>query len=282
MFMCYHPYGVFKQRYGQMECGVLFGGVAGFDLRGVSTRIIGVQGVELSGLVRRMEETIPQVILLLEAASERCMSFSCGSEVDELILALDDATIHYISTLQGNLKSLSAVCVVDVTVDTVGAKKDTGSDRKETASHARKVGFTSTEEEWSFVQGALQILTVSDCLTSRISVFEASLSYFYMKTGICKFGITCKFNHPIDRSKPQAPGTDSQQDNVKLTLAGLPRREGAVHCPYYMKTGTCKFGATCKFDHPPPGEVMAAATTQQTSSPAAGEEEKEGKEDGDD
>ncbi|KAL3627181.1 Zinc finger CCCH domain-containing protein 37 [Castilleja foliolosa] len=105
---------------------------------------------------------------------------------------------------------------------------------------------------------------------------------FYMKTGICKFGITCKFNHPIDRSKPQAPGTDSQQDNVKLTLAGLPRREGAIHCPYYMKTGTCKFGATCKFDHPPPGEVMAAATSQQTSSPAAGEEEKEGKEDGDD
>jgi hypothetical protein len=26
-----------------------------------------------------------------------------------------------------------------------------------------------------------------------------------------------------------------------------------------MKTGTCKYGATCKFDHPPPGEVMALA-----------------------
>lgn len=25
-----------------------------------------------------------------------------------------------------------------------------------------------------------------------------------------------------------------------------------------MKTGTCKYGATCRFDHPPPGEVMAA------------------------
>lgn len=30
-------------------------------------------------------------------------------------------------------------------------------------------------------------------------------------------------------------------------------------CPYYLKTGTCKFGATCKFDHPPPGEVMEKA-----------------------
>ncbi|KAL3645202.1 Golgi transport complex subunit 7 [Castilleja foliolosa] len=171
----YHPYETFKHRYGQMERGVLFGEIAGLDLRGVSTRIIGVQGVELSETVRRMEETIPQVILLLEAATERCVSFTGGSEADELILALDDVTIQYISTLQENLKSLRAVCRVDVAVDTVGAKKDTGSDRKETASHARKVDFTSNEEEWSFVQGALQILTVSDCLTSRISVFEASL-----------------------------------------------------------------------------------------------------------
>jgi len=28
-----------------------------------------------------------------------------------------------------------------------------------------------------------------------------------------------------------------------------------------MKTGACKYGATCKFDHPPPGEVMAVATS---------------------
>lgn len=35
--------------------------------------------------------------------------------------------------------------------------------------------------------------------------------------------------------------------------------QGAINCPYYMKTGACKYGATCKFDHPPPGEVMAAA-----------------------
>lgn len=32
-----------------------------------------------------------------------------------------------------------------------------------------------------------------------------------------------------------------------------------------MKTGACKYGATCKFDHPPPGEVLAATTTQGTS-----------------
>ncbi|KAJ8761794.1 hypothetical protein K2173_004608 [Erythroxylum novogranatense] len=86
---------------------------------------------------------------------------------------------------------------------------------------------------------------------------------YYMKTGVCKFGERCKFHHPIDRSEPIAK--PPQHQNVKLTLAGLPRREGAVHCPYYMKTGACKYGATCKFDHPPPGEVMAIAASQVTS-----------------
>lgn len=40
-----------------------------------------------------------------------------------------------------------------------------------------------------------------------------------------------------------------------------------------MKTGACKYGATCKFDHPPPGEVMSAATTVASS--AAGAQGKE-------
>lgn len=46
---------------------------------------------------------------------------------------------------------------------------------------------------------------------------------FYMKTGECKFGETCKYHHPIDRSAPTAKQTESL--TVKLTLAGLPRRE---------------------------------------------------------
>ncbi|XAR67231.1 hypothetical protein NMG60_11001907 [Bertholletia excelsa] len=98
---------------------------------------------------------------------------------------------------------------------------------------------------------------------------------YYMKTGECKFGERCKFHHPIDRSAPTMLTKEAQQQNVKLTLAGLPRREGAIHCPYYMKTGTCKYGATCKFDHPPPGEVMAMATSQGTSSSVGGEDKED-------
>ncbi|XVF57063.1 hypothetical protein PTKIN_Ptkin06aG0173400 [Pterospermum kingtungense] len=86
---------------------------------------------------------------------------------------------------------------------------------------------------------------------------------YYMKTGECKFGDRCRFHHPIDRSASTT--NETSQQAVQLTLAGLPRREGSVQCPYYMKTGTCKFGVSCKFDHPPPGEVIAMAAAQGTS-----------------
>ncbi|KAK1440086.1 hypothetical protein QVD17_05911 [Tagetes erecta] len=98
---------------------------------------------------------------------------------------------------------------------------------------------------------------------------------YYMKTGVCMFGERCKFHHPFDRTAHALSAKEGEQQNVKFTLAGLPRREGAVNCPYYMKTGACKYGATCKFDHPPPGEVMAAATSQGPST-AANEEVKDG------
>jgi hypothetical protein len=80
---------------------------------------------------------------------------------------------------------------------------------------------------------------------------------FYMKTGECKFGVTCKYHHPMDRT---VSAIDPYQQSVTLTLAGLPRREGSVRCPYYMKNGACKYGATCKFDHPPAGELLGATT----------------------
>ncbi|KAK9914033.1 hypothetical protein M0R45_037832 [Rubus argutus] len=170
----YLPYESFKQRYGQMERAILSAEIAGVDLRGAVTRGVGAQGIELSETVRRMEESIPQVIVLLEAAVERCISFTGGSEADELIIAVDDIMLLYISTLQETLKSLRVVCGVDHGGDGVGSKKEIGLDKKDGQS-ARKGDSISNEEEWSIVQGALQILTVADCLTSRSSVFEASL-----------------------------------------------------------------------------------------------------------
>uniref|UniRef100_A0A0E0JL71 C3H1-type domain-containing protein n=1 Tax=Oryza punctata TaxID=4537 RepID=A0A0E0JL71_ORYPU len=86
----------------------------------------------------------------------------------------------------------------------------------------------------------------------------ATVCDFYMKTGFCKFADRCKFHHPIDRSAPDPSANwEPAEESLQLTLAGLPRREDAVVCAFYMKTGVCKFGMQCKFDHPPPQEAIA-------------------------
>ncbi|KAB1995245.1 hypothetical protein ES319_D13G148900v1 [Gossypium barbadense] len=66
---------------------------------------------------------------------------------------------------------------------------------------------------------------------------------YFLKTQRCKFGSKCKFNHPKD--KLDAPG-----DSENLTVSGLPERPSEPPCAFYMKIGTCKFGSTCKFNHP--------------------------------
>ncbi|THG20227.1 hypothetical protein TEA_022699 [Camellia sinensis var. sinensis] len=75
---------------------------------------------------------------------------------------------------------------------------------------------------------------------------EPDCSY-YIRTGLCRFGATCRFNHPPNRK------LDSIQFQAIATArmkGEYPERIGQPECQYYLKTGTCKFGATCKFHHP--------------------------------
>lgn len=65
---------------------------------------------------------------------------------------------------------------------------------------------------------------------------------YYMKTGNCKFGPTCKYHHPKERIAPLASST--------LGPYGLPLRPGQAICTFYSMYGICKYGSTCKFDHP--------------------------------
>ncbi|KAJ0258084.1 Zinc finger CCCH domain-containing protein 32 [Hirschfeldia incana] len=65
---------------------------------------------------------------------------------------------------------------------------------------------------------------------------------YYLKTGDCKFGTSCKFHHPRDRVPPRP--------NCDLSAVGLPIRPGVQRCTFYVQNGFCKFGSTCKFDHP--------------------------------
>ncbi|XP_047338290.1 zinc finger CCCH domain-containing protein 32-like [Impatiens glandulifera] len=65
---------------------------------------------------------------------------------------------------------------------------------------------------------------------------------YYMKTGDCKFGLSCRYHHPPDWRITKV--------NVVLSPTGLPLRPGAPVCTHYAQNGVCKFGPLCKFDHP--------------------------------
>ncbi|KAJ4956216.1 hypothetical protein NE237_012999 [Protea cynaroides] len=91
-----------------------------------------------------------------------------------------------------------------------------GSDKKEGIHNTRRVDTVSDEEEWSIVQGALQILTVADCLTSRSSVFEASLratlARLSTSLSLSLFGSNADQN--------QSHLVSSEGGNGELSLAG--------------------------------------------------------------
>ncbi|KAG7550868.1 Zinc finger CCCH-type [Arabidopsis thaliana x Arabidopsis arenosa] len=65
---------------------------------------------------------------------------------------------------------------------------------------------------------------------------------FYLKTGTCKFGVTCKFHHPRNKA-----GSDGR---VSVNVLGYPLRPNEDDCSYFLRTGHCKFGGACKFNHP--------------------------------
>ncbi|XP_071710776.1 zinc finger CCCH domain-containing protein 67-like isoform X2 [Rutidosis leptorrhynchoides] len=118
---------------------------------------------------------------------------------------------------------------------------------------------------------------------------------YYMRTGMCKYGSNCKFNHPLGRkNQPTMEFKKHREDNmerhgqpieckyylssagckfgkackynhtrVKTAIApvveynflGLPIRLGEKECPYYMRNGSCKYGPNCRFNHPDPTAV---------------------------
>ncbi|KAK1403167.1 hypothetical protein POM88_002772 [Heracleum sosnowskyi] len=87
---------------------------------------------------------------------------------------------------------------------------------------------------------------------------------YFLKTGTCKYGASCKYHHPLDRH-----GVGP----LVLNTLGLPMRQDENPCPHYMRTGACKFGIGCKFHHPQPDSAVpvtgpaAYGSTTSWSSP---------------
>ncbi|KAF8392563.1 hypothetical protein HHK36_022908 [Tetracentron sinense] len=85
---------------------------------------------------------------------------------------------------------------------------------------------------------------------------EPDCSYF-MRTGFCGYGVRCRYNHPRDRNT--VVGAARYGGGEYPERVGQPACQGEKECSYYMKTGQCKFGATCKFHHPQPANTSMPA-----------------------
>mmetsp|Transcript_15718 Transcript_15718/g.23132 ORF Transcript_15718/g.23132 Transcript_15718/m.23132 type:complete len:604 (-) Transcript_15718:236-2047(-) len=68
----------------------------------------------------------------------------------------------------------------------------------------------------------------------------------FLRTGRCKYGASCKFNHP-----PNVQSGGGMKAPIDPSEPLFPIRPKEPVCQYYMKHGTCKFGQSCKFHHPP-------------------------------
>jgi Zinc finger C-x8-C-x5-C-x3-H type (and similar) len=66
----------------------------------------------------------------------------------------------------------------------------------------------------------------------------------YLRTGRCKYGASCKYNHP-----PNVQNGGGLKP-IDPTEPLFPSRPNEPICQYFLKHGTCKFGQACKFDHP--------------------------------
>lgn len=79
----------------------------------------------------------------------------------------------------------------------------------------------------------------------------------YLRTGRCKYGASCKYNHPPNVQN--GGGLKPVDPSEPL----FPSRPNEPICQYYLKHGTCKFGQACKFDHPPQNAMHVVAVGGQ-------------------
>ena len=59
--------------------------------------------------------------------------------------------------------------------------------------------------------------------------------------------------------------------NDQALRVGLPVRPGAKACAFFMKTGTCKYGKTCKWHHPPEKQAVRGMAAVMKMEPGAAE-----------
>ncbi|CAA0812666.1 Zinc finger CCCH domain-containing protein 32 [Striga hermonthica] len=84
---------------------------------------------------------------------------------------------------------------------------------------------------------------------------------YYLRTGDCKFGSTCKYHHPREWTAPTM--------NFSPTPVGLPLRPGVPICSHYAQSGMCRYGPSCRFDHPMGTMTYSPSASSLTDMPVA-------------
>ncbi|KAJ8649201.1 hypothetical protein MRB53_002224 [Persea americana] len=108
-------------------------------------------------------------------------------------------------------------------------------------------GVIPTQRDWSFYTNSISPVLTTEALGSNQLPQRPDQPdcQFYLKTGRCKFGQSCKYHHPIQMNALEV--------NSTLGTLGLPLRPGQAICTSYGMYGICKYGSACKYDHPVSG-----------------------------
>ncbi|KAI3940837.1 hypothetical protein MKW98_014896 [Papaver atlanticum] len=110
---------------------------------------------------------------------------------------------------------------------------------------------------------------------------EADCAHF-VRTGSCRYGLKCRYNHPTGKKKAQVGnGKDKETEGFKERQWQLnrgferkqsqswgdsaieekeeaevngslhhPVRPGEPDCGHYLRTGACRYGLNCRYNHP--------------------------------
>ncbi|KAL7190284.1 hypothetical protein ACSBR2_022543 [Camellia fascicularis] len=133
-----------------------------------------------------------------------------------------------------------------------------------------ELGFASSDSVTHFTTTQSQSTLESDCFTdeSLSQKFEniglrsnedessneshplrpyAEDCPFFLRTGTCKFGLNCKFNHPVRRTNQKA-GKENEKDTGKAK-EGFSEKPEQTECKNYLTPGGCKYGKSCRYNH---------------------------------
>eukprot|EP01116_Phalansterium_solitarium_P021414 TRINITY_DN6645_c0_g1_i1.p1 TRINITY_DN6645_c0_g1~~TRINITY_DN6645_c0_g1_i1.p1 ORF type:complete len:861 (-),score=300.25 TRINITY_DN6645_c0_g1_i1:236-2818(-) len=112
-----------------------------------------------AGTIGQIDNSVPRVFLMADSAVDRCIAFTDGAEAEGLVKVLSDVLSEYTQTLFGLLQYLRQEARLDVAAD---------SSDKRTASSPQFF-------DWSYFQGALQLLQIANRVGQRLAAFDRTL-----------------------------------------------------------------------------------------------------------